>query len=178
MRKVSSILLLSVFLMYHLGYYGIYLGGRYQLDKKWENIAEHEQFDADEIREASIPISIPYQADQPDYRPASGTVEIEGEFYRIVKQRYVKDTLRIQYVKDRSMEKLHDSFEDWLSSLTQKPISEKGSLQFWKVLAKDFLISTSDIIHPKVYEQEIRYGSFILPIYKLFCIIPSPPPRA
>lgn len=178
MRTISAIILLFVFLLYHLGYYGIYLSTRYQLDNAWEDKIVNEQVAAEQLFVASVPLSIPYQPDQNRFHPASGTFEINGKFYRIVKQRYAKDTLHIVYVNDTTLEDLNQSLEDWLASITQKPTSEKGGHQLWKSVSKDFLLLTVMYnAEPIVEDDAIPFGNYLQFYYNISAPVPSPPPE-
>lgn len=178
MRKKSAIILLFVFLLYHLGYYGIYLTTRYQLDNVWQDKIVNEQVNDEQLLIASVPLSIPYQPDQNRFHPASGTFEIDGKFYRIVKQRYAKDTLHIMYVNDTTLEDLNRSLEDWLASITQKPTSEKSTHQLWKSVSKDFLLLTTTYnTEPVVVGETVPVGNYLQLYYSISASVPSPPPK-
>lgn len=179
MRKVAAIILLLVFVLYHLGYYGIYMGRRYQLEQSWQHRIDHNKPENQQLLQASIPIALPYSHDQADFQPASGTVEIEGKFYRIVKQRYAKDTVYILYVKDVALGEWHQSFQEWLASLTQKPASQKDSAQWWKTVIKDIMISAFAGLSTlsAVAHVGICCGNYLMLSYEVTMQVPSPPPE-
>ncbi len=179
MRKLSAIVLSLVFLMYHLGYYGVYLTTLYQLDKSWADKIEQDLLSSKELLRASLPISLPYRPDQSQFQAASGTVEIDGKYFRIVKQKYAKDTLHILYAPDSTLEGLQESFEDWMASITQKPASQKGNHTFWKSVSKDFLMVYSTFRAAYVTENHLTHnGIYIYSSYEVFINLLSPPPEA
>jgi hypothetical protein len=53
--------------------------------------------------------------------------EIDGRIYRVLQQRYAKDTLHIVYINDQTGKQIKNSLRDWVSTLTQKPTSSKNT---------------------------------------------------
>ncbi|MDF9796982.1 hypothetical protein OKW21_002245 [Catalinimonas alkaloidigena] len=182
MRRFAAITLLFVFFLYHLGYYGFYLALSHQLDKQWNNkvYSEYLTLTAEELKHTSIPLSIPYQPDQQHYEPHSGKVEINGQYYRIVKQRYAQDTLHILYVNDSLQTDLDASVDEWIASMIQKPLnSDHQGIQRWKTLAKDFIIDEFWVlVQPKRLLASQPYQQEIVVEYRYHISIPSPPPRS
>ena len=112
MRQAAAIVLLFVLFLYHMGYYGFYLVASYQLDNHWHEKAYEGDLEQERLLHTSLPLSVPYQPNQPDYVPANGgKVEVDGNFYRIVRQRYANDTLHIIYVQDALQEELQLSVD-------------------------------------------------------------------
>ncbi|WPP51449.1 hypothetical protein [Catalinimonas niigatensis] len=178
MRKSAAIVLLFVFFLYHLGYYGFYLALTHQLDQQWHTKVYEDDLVGEELLHASIPLSIPYQPDQSEYKPVSGKLEIDGNYYRIVRQKYVQDTLHVIYVNDTLQKELKQSVNEWLASIHQKPASDSQGFQVWKVLAKDFIIDEFWLL----LEQEkllatLTYATPSIGKYSYKVSIPSPPPK-
>lgn len=168
MRQFSAIFLFLIFLLYHVGYFAIYFTSCYQLEASWKEKIEENDLENEYLQMESINLSIPYQQDQETFQSASGTVEIAGRIYRIVKQRYAKDTLHVVYVNDIQSENLKNSFTKWLGSLSQRPVSEEGSKTVLINLAKNYLplFFTFDFSR---LETEQKSGSY----YSMFRSSPS-----
>lgn len=178
MRKFAAIVLLLVFFLYHLGYYGFYLAITHQFDQQWHTKVYEDKLIGEELLHAAIPLSIPYQPDQPEYKPVSAKLEIDGNYYRIVRQKYVQDTLHVIYVNDIVQQDLKQSMNEWLASIYQKPVSDSQGLQFWKVLAKDFIIDDFwQFVEPQRLLAEKPYASYSVTDYSFKAAVPSPPPK-
>lgn len=180
MRRFAAILLLFVFFLYHLGYYVFYLAISHQLDQQWNAKVYDDHLMGEDLQHTSIPLSIPYQPDQREYEPHSGKLEIDGKYYRIVKQRYAQDTLHIVYVNDTLQTELDASVNEWLASIIQKPVnSESSGFQLWKVLAKDFIIDEFWVfVEPKRLLASQPYEQADFNILEHCAAIPTPPPQS
>lgn len=68
-------------------------------------------------------------------------MEIEGQFLRVVKQRYQNDTLQIIYIKDYEQQKLETQVTDWIKSITYPSSTNKTERNhlFGKFFLKDFM---------------------------------------
>lgn len=178
MRKLAAILLLIVFFLYHLGYYGFYLALSHQLDQQWHAKAYEDDLTGEELLHASIPLSIPYQPNQSEYKPVSSKLEIDGNYYRIVKQKYVQDTLHVIYINDTLQKELKQSVNEWLASIHQKPLADGQGFQFWKVLAKDFIIDEFWVlVNPERLLATCPYAHPAMGQYSFMAKIPTPPPQ-
>jgi hypothetical protein len=127
MRKISTCLLLFVFLLYQAGFYLFYLTQKKLVDYKMEE-GRDLNIDQNTLITKSIPISFPYQSDQEEYQPVMRVIEDNGTFYRVVMQRYAKDTLHIVYMADRENQSLHSSLKEWVSSISQQSTHDKNSI--------------------------------------------------
>ncbi|CAN5589176.1 hypothetical protein BH23BAC1_BH23BAC1_49710 [soil metagenome] len=178
MRRLLAIMLLSILLFYHAGYYGLYINALYQLESSWNFKIESGDLPENLLQTKTIAVTFPYQPDQQEFQPVSEKLEIEGKFYRIVKQKYAKDTLHIVYVNDLEREQIQSSFNEWIQSMTQKSVSKDGKQIVLTILTKNYLsiyfyfnfdtILSADLIHFTSY-----HSSFQLPILN----IPTPPPK-
>ncbi|WP_051053032.1 hypothetical protein [Fulvivirga imtechensis] len=178
MRSISAILLLSIFLTYHLGYYGVYIIVEHQINSQWKEKILEDQLDMSALKTVSTPFSLPYRPDQVDYQPTFGLFKIDGEFYRFVKYRYAMDTLHLVYAKDRKMESLYGSLRDWAVTFTTIPVSKSGNVEWWKSMCKDFLMSlfAKEVYDRPLYAQK-KYSKGLLFVYSFFIEVPSPPPK-
>lgn len=178
MRRFVAIVLLFVFLLYHIGYYGFYLITSYQLDNHWHVKTYQDKLEEEVLLHAAIPLAVPYQSNQTEYVPASGKVEVDGNFYRLVRQRYANDTLHVIYVPDILQKELQQSVDKWLSTIIPIPQSDADSQHLWISLTKSFLIhKTLQLDEPVRLISIQKYGYVALNEYEFISVIFSPPPQ-
>jgi hypothetical protein len=92
-KKLLSIVLIAILVLNTLGYYGIFLGMHYRNDRIMTKALDSDNYDQAEAITINVAVSIPYMPDQSDFQRVEGKFEHQGELYRMVKQRYAKDTL-------------------------------------------------------------------------------------
>lgn len=80
-------------------------------------------------------------ANQEEFQTTNLSMEVEGEFLRVVKQRYQNDTLQIVYLRDHKQQKLENQVEDWIKSIVDdSPKNNQDRSQlFAKFFPKDFM---------------------------------------
>lgn len=178
MSRIPAIFLLTIFLAYNLGYYGVYLIMEYKIEAHWKEKILEDQVDLNVLRTVSTPLSLPYWSDQTDFQPLTGLLKMDGEFFRFIKSRYAKDTLHLVYAKDRKMESLHNTLRDWAVTFTSIPISQNGNVEWWKSMCKDFLMSrlVKEEYQRPAWQQEISSKGLLF-VYSFFLDVPSPPPK-
>jgi hypothetical protein len=146
MKRIVSLSLLFVFLLNVLGYYGIFLGIRNQIADQMQ-----ESFDGNNYSMATgeiifkMPIAMPYSADMNEYDRVDGEFEHKGEIYRLVKQKFLHDTLYIVCVKDVRSEKIDQALEDYVKTFSSNPSGEKGNSKTIQVLIKDYFSATISV---------------------------------
>lgn len=86
-----------------------------------------------------VPVSIPYMPDQLNFERVNGKFEHEGELYRIVKQRYAKDTLTVVCVKDTEHKKIDMVLTDYVKTFTDKTDESKSATKSTISFLKDYL---------------------------------------
>lgn len=180
MRKILSIFLLSCFCLYYFGYIFYFFAFQHQLNRVWDQHIWEETYDVSSTEMIEIPLSIPYMANQEDFQTTNLSMEIEGQFLRVVKQRYQNDTLQIVYLKDHQKQKLDEQVSDWIKSITDNSqnSSQERSLIFAKILPKDFMANEI----ASLAFLEIRLVAFKNifsqnPYSDIFISLNSPPPQ-
>lgn len=126
--------------MYHFGYYAFYISYDRHLESKWEEIIYSENsLEVEEIL-FEIPLSVPYLANQEDFKPTNTSFEKDGKFFRAIKQRYQNDTLQIIVVPDVNRGVLEKTVKKWISYLTDEEIPQDQNTNFAiKFFAKDYI---------------------------------------
>lgn len=178
MRRLLAIMLLSILLFYHAGYYGFYINALFKLESSWKLKIENGDLPENLLQTKSIFITFPYLPDQENFQPVSEKLELDGKFYRVVKQKYAKDTLHIVYINDIEREQLKISFNEWIQSITQKPISKEGKQVIVTNLTKNYLPCNFDYQLESNLFSILNHSSFYhLPVKSPYLPIHTPPPK-
>jgi hypothetical protein len=127
--------------LYYFGYIVYFFAFQQKLDKQWEENIWEESYDVTQTGMIKIPLSLPYMANQEDFQTTNLSMEMEGQYLRVVKQRYQNDTLQIIYIKDYQQQKLENQLKDWIKSITDTSPTNKTERNqlFGKFFPKDFM---------------------------------------
>jgi len=140
-----------LFLMYHIGYLGYYWYSIEQINEQWLVQVEVTP----NMKHVTIPITLPYWSDT-DYRPAHGTINIDGKQYRTVLEKYDKDAIHLIVAEDKAVAELNASISDWLKAMnsadSDSPLSNKAN--FLKSVAKDYLGLEQIVLPEDFWKQE------------------------
>jgi hypothetical protein len=140
LKNALSLFLLLAFAMYHFGYYAFYISYDRHLESKWEEIIYSETSIEVEETLFEIPLSVPYLANQEEFKPTNTSFEKDGKFFRAIKQRYQNDTLQIIVVRDIDRGLLENSVKKWISFLAEDEIpQDQSSNVAVKFFAKDYI---------------------------------------
>jgi hypothetical protein len=145
------------------------------MDNFWENIQLTDKWSGEVLLNRSLPITFPYQDNQQDFMNLK--LEIQGTSFRVLKYRYEKDTLHITYVKDVKEDILNNSYRDWTSTFSQKPLAGKTAPKQFISIEKNYLprYETISLAHPARMKIELNY--FCINTYSAFFPeVPVPPP--
>lgn len=139
---------------------------------------DQQQYSHDETITIAVPFAIPYQQDS-EYSRVDGEIEHNGEFYRLVKQKFEKDTLFIVCIKDQQSKRIKQALADYVKTFTDKPVdannAAKGSITF----IKDFLPTSINISHAcQGWNCAIIQASFLDHFYDRNSVVFTPPPRS
>lgn len=180
MKREIAILLLFCFSFYHFGYYFFYFSYRYKIENDWSTSTYSADREFSEEQMIKIPVHIPYLTDQEDFYASNASFVKNGASYRIVKQRYVQDTLQVVYVPDIALNKLDHTVRGWITALTEGIDQEASNGKIIpKNFIKDYLQAISFISFKPHLLDEITMGTFIFCCYSNIQIdLPDPPPEA
>lgn len=126
-----------------------------------------------------IPLSVPYMADEEEFRATNTTFEKDGQTFRAIKQRYLKDTLQIVYVPDTATRTLDNTIKLWVSSLVQDELPDTGNNSLiLKLFTKDYTQPFNDFDFGINPIKEKNYSLYIaLEFFGHKAILNSPPPE-
>ncbi len=125
MRKGVALIMLFVFLLNVLGYYGIFVGLRLRNVQELVQKLDNNSYKESETVTFKMPITVPYYNEARDFERVDGEFEHNGEVYRLVKQKLSQDTLYIVCVKDQESKKINQVLADYVKTFTDKPSSAK-----------------------------------------------------
>jgi hypothetical protein len=99
LKKLVSILLLSLLLYNMVGYSVVYwLGGNVALELQKDEL---ESTLKEEYITVKVPVSLPYQTNWTAPQPVQGKLQVGNEFYEMVEQIMLNDTIYITCKPDR-----------------------------------------------------------------------------
>lgn len=172
-------MLLLLLLMNVIGYYGVFVGLGIRNDSLMTQRLDLEKYTKSEIITIKIPITVPYARDEEDYQRVDGKFEYHGEFFRLVKQRFSKDTLTVICVKDRSEKKIQEALFSYVKTFADNQASDNSNSKFKISFIKDYIIHSinrqkySDGLELEVVHQ----GSLVNFISSFSASIIHPPER-
>ncbi len=127
MKRTISIMMLVIFLLNAVGYYGVFLGLQSFKTESLSQKLDDDMFVGSEAIIFKIPLSVPYHADQNEYERVQGQFEKEGEVFQLVKQKLLRDTLYIVCVKDNESKKINQELTDYVKTFSDNHGDSKQS---------------------------------------------------
>jgi len=145
LKKFASIAFVVIILFNTVGYYGVFLGLQFKNDLTMSKALAEDIYDEANSITVKVPVSIPYMPDQSDFERVEGKIEHNGRLYRMVKQRYAKDTLTIVCIKDIEHHRINVAHSDFVKTVTDKAPDSKPASKATISIIKDFLPTSIDI---------------------------------
>lgn len=179
MKRIFSIVMLFLFLLNVLGYYGVFVGLRFKNVQELVQKLDNDSYKSSETFTFKIPLTVPYYTDSRDFERVDGEFEHEGEVYRLVKQRLHQDTLSIVCVKDHESKKINSALEDYVKTFADNPENAKQGVKSLQLI-KDY-IPFSIELDKNSAGWEITANYFIVPqslIPSFSTSVIHPPERA
>jgi hypothetical protein len=180
LRKPVAILLLTLLLLNILGFYGLFFGLKLQNDHSMTQKLDEDNYDASETITVKIPIAVPYAMDSEGFSRVDGSFQYKGEFYRLVKQALLQDTLHVVCIKDHQGKRIDQALDTFVQTFSDKPSSEHQNIITFADFIKDYLTTSVSITQLSFgWELEVSkaasVASFISTYYPSFV---HPPERA
>ncbi len=176
MKKLASYLLVVLLLLNVMGYYGVFVGLKYKHTADINQQLDDLRYDEYQTVTLKVPLTIPYYGDT-QYERVSGEIEHDGEFYRLVKQKFEKDTLYIVCIKDNQTKRIKQALADYV-----KNFSEHSSDQTSKTVPsfiKDYI--SADFAFQKCtsgWNRDIQFGLTEQKVKNIPITFIPPPPEA
>lgn len=100
---------------------------------------DSDNYDQAQAITLKVAVSIPYMPDQADFHRIEGKFEYQNQLYRIVKQRYAKDTLTVICVRDTEHGKIDRVLADYVKTFTDTPDDNNSTTKIFITFLKDYL---------------------------------------
>lgn len=139
MKKPIAIFLVLLLLFNAMGFYGLLQGLRYRTTAELVKRLDRHGYSEEETILLKLPVAVPYKMDSENYERVDGEFEHQGEFYRLVKQKYSHDTLYIVCIKDHASKRIDQALADYVKTFTDKPVDNKNTAKNYSNFIKDFL---------------------------------------
>jgi hypothetical protein len=177
-KKSLTLILLVLFLFNVLGYYGVFMGLQFANEREMQALFDDTNFLPEEEITIKVPISIPYATDSREFTRVDGEFEHDGEVYRMVKQRYIGDTLYMVCVKDNTSKEIKQALADYVKSFTDKPSSEKGGSKTIHNFIKDYMSTSTDLqSEDNGWNNTLTFRTHSTLFESLVIQLNSPPPK-
>lgn len=144
MKRIFATLMLFLFLLNVLGYYGIFVGLRFRNVQELVQKFDNNTYSSSETSTFKIPITVPYYTDSRDFERVDGEFEHQGEVYRLVKQRLYQDTLHIVCVKDKESKNIKAVLTDYVKTFADDPDNAKQTVKSLQLI-KDYITFSIDV---------------------------------
>jgi hypothetical protein len=174
--------LVVVFLFNVIGYYGIYVAMLSQARTALNEKIDNDQYTEDQTVTIKIPLALPYPVQQDEFQRLQGDFEHQGEFYKLVKQKYLNDTLYVVCIKNVEEKKATKVFSD-LAKLSTDQSSSSPNNQNAKTIVniiKDYnpVVEQIHLAPRQAIELGISFTFFSTNILSQDIAVFSPPPES
>ncbi|MEO7990347.1 MAG: hypothetical protein ABI663_12450 [Chryseolinea sp.] len=161
MKKLIAIFLVCLLLFNALGFVGLFMGLHYKTSQDLVQRLDNRDYSDSETVTLKVPMAIPYHIDSEEFERVDGEIEHQGEFYRLVKQKLVKDTLYIVCIKDMASKRLKQALADYVKTFTDKPSnSNHQSINITSTFIKDYIAQSFSVEFSSAgWTQEVAVSS-------------------
>jgi hypothetical protein len=138
-----------------------------------------EEYNADEVETIKIPISVPYPIQDNGFERVDGVFKHNGEFYRLIKQRFYQDTLHVICIKDVQRKNIHEALTDYVKTFTDQSTNSKSGSKIKIDFIKVYLAPRHSSTHLTTgWTYTLSFSETSAVFQPVFLSIPSPPPEA
>jgi hypothetical protein len=178
LRKLVILALLALLLLNVAGYYGVFVTAKFQNKKSQTLRFDSEDYDASKVETIKIPLNLAYPVQDNGFERVDGEFQYNGEFYRLIKQRFYQDTLHIVCIKDEQQKNIHEALTDYVKTFSDQPVDAKSGSKIKIDFIKDYIGSVTNISHTSAgWNYSLTYKGECNHKQIIFLSIPSPPPE-
>lgn len=177
MKRITSIFLIFILLLNVMGYYGLFLGLKYTYTLQVRHRLDNESYNqADEII-LKIPLAIPYCGNT-EFERVDGEIEHNGEFYRLVKQKIVNDTLYVVCISDINNQRIHYALTECVKTFSDQS-ADHSNLNIIPSFIKHCISASISLLNVSAgWRMAIHHFNIEDPAANADLINVSPPPEA
>jgi hypothetical protein len=124
-----------------------------------------------------LSVDEPYRSNMDNYERVDGEFEYEGTTYRLVKQKFYRDTAYIVCYKDDKSIAIKDALTDYVKSFAHDPTDKKSESKPFAFFIKDYLTCENAEITPVYGPNLISCFGYCMISYQevIFFAIDHPP---
>jgi hypothetical protein len=163
-----------------LGYYGVFLGLQYQNSAALTRQLDADQYDPSQTVTFQVPLSVPYMYNDADFKRADGLFEHNGEFYRLIKQKYADDVLTVVCIRDSETKRINEAMSDYVMTFTDTAGDDSQGTTLTVSFIKDYISQTFSIVTTSSgWQTDVvndNYAGNLIPTFTASVI--HPPERA
>lgn len=179
MKKIISLFLIWIFLFNVIGYYGVYAGMMHSANHKADQAIENNSYDQSETVTIKIPLTLPYPV-QNGFERVSGDFEHNGEFYKLVQQKYENDTVYVVCLRNDDQKKAVEVLSDLVKQSTdQSPASSNQNTKTLTGLLKDYnpVMEEIQLSSRVAFDITTQFDSIDSKVLNQEYPVPTPPPN-
>ncbi len=139
MRKLLSIALTAILVLHVLGYNALFLGAYYKNNAAMMRAFDSNRYDQSRTLTIKVAVSIPYMPDQSGFERVDGKFVHNGKHYRVIKQRYARDTLTVVCLRDTELPKIDKALASYVNTFTDKATTTKHTTKISVNFLNDYL---------------------------------------
>lgn len=175
MRSFYALILLCLVFSATYGPLMIFHVMHWQADSRWTAKSLVNQYDGHSVYRISRPVSLPYQADQHEFTSSSTGFELYGVYYRVIRQRYLRDTLQVEFVLDSSRNQFARSMKQYIAQIAGSLAESLAGIQGFTFV----YTPTSSTIYRPISANSDKAQIYWIDSRSLdWGSIPSPPPKS
>jgi len=179
LKKLVSIMLLAIFILYTAGYYLLLWGLQFHARSVMSERIEAGQYNTEETVIIKIPLTIPYNTISTGYQRAEGSFEYHEELYKLVQQKVADDTLYTVCIRDKHEQKIHNTLTDFVKLSNDLHTTSKQKIKLSGFFLKDFTPALSiDLQKPGYTPRDYTHGAIPDLVGNVMAIQVPPPDYA
>ncbi|HRH60325.1 MAG TPA: hypothetical protein PL045_07130 [Chitinophagaceae bacterium] len=127
MKKLSAILLLTIFMFNTIGYKLWMQFAVGVANTKLEARLDDGNYSDADLLEMKIPLRLPYNNNWSDFERVNGEITVEGITYKYVKQKVYNDTLIVLCIPHESKKLIQHNAADYFGKVNGAPAGSESS---------------------------------------------------
>ena len=178
MQRLISIFLILVFLNYIAGYYVLFWVLKNQADVEMTQKLDAGEYSNSETVTFKFPFTLPYNRDMSSFERVDGSFQLNGQYFKLVKQKLAHDTLYIVCIRDYSIKTITTLLADFVK-VSNGLVANCKIIKSVASFAKDYQTTQLNVKllnRKSLKSMYSRYDPFNI---LSTCIdVPYPPPKA
>ncbi len=158
MKKLTAILLLTLFVFNTIGYRLWTEYAQNKADLNFETKLDNGHYNEEDLISIKVPLNLPYQTNWKEFERVDGEISLNGKVYKYVKRKVYNDTLILVCISHQEKTKLQEKANDYFGKVNGLPGNETNK----KAQAIKQLVSDYDVNHQYKYSYNFKPSSSFL----------------